>query len=84
MLFLLSEADQVRVLRKWALLLRPGARLLFTAPLQPAQWTDVLTGASCLSLGSQRYREVLHEAGLAPAPSDTDRGGNHYFHAVRP
>ena len=83
LLFLLSEADQVHVLRKWTLLLRPGARLLFTAPRQSAAWTDVLTGAPCLSLGRQRYERLLEEGGLSRAPSYTDRGGNHYYQAVR-
>ena len=55
LLFLLPPRAQQAVIRRAALALRPGGRLLMTAPWQASEWTDALTGRTSISLGRQRY-----------------------------
>ena len=82
LIFLLSPDEQEALLGKVARALKPGGRLLFTAPTQVHAWDDVLTGQPLRSLGWSRYRALLAENGLRFAGSCTDRGGNRHIHAV--
>lgn len=84
LIFLLDEPVQERVLAKSAAALTSGGRLLFTAPWQPCEWQDRLTGRRSSSLGRQRYSELLERCGLSLEEELTDEGDNHYFHFVRP
>ena len=79
LVFLLDEGSQEQLLRKCALLLRPAAQLLFTAPREKVEWEDVLTGGRSRSLGEDRYRVLLEEAGLQLTGMTTDEGGNNYY-----
>ena len=81
LIFLLDEDAQVALLGRTARALKPGGRLLFTAPTQVHSWDDVLTGRRLRSLGWTRYRDVLRENGLRFAGSCIDRGGNRHIHA---
>ncbi|MBB4080582.1 hypothetical protein GGR28_003217 [Lewinella aquimaris] len=63
--------------------LRTGGKLLFTAPRVKTEWKDVLTGEQSVSLGAERYKTVLSEAGLSLLAEFEDEGGNYYFDAVK-
>jgi len=82
LLFLLSEPDQIEVLRRTANALKPGGRFLFTAPRHMCEWIDTLTGRPSRSLGAERYEQLLHENGLRLVGTDTDEGENHYYDAA--
>ncbi len=83
LMFLLPEDAQRNVLTKVANALRPGGRLLFTAPRQRCSWVDALTGYESRSLGAQNYEAALRELGLAVGPGAQDEGENYYIFAVR-
>lgn len=84
LLFLLSEDAQQEVIRKVASVLNSGGQFLFTCPSQPCTWTDVLTGRESRSLGTERYAELLADAGLLIAGTYADEGENHYYGAAKP
>lgn len=83
LMFLLPPDEQGALIRKVAGVLDPGGEFLFTAPWQEARWEDVLTGGLSVSLGAERYRSILEEAGLELLDQGSDEGGNHYFRAAR-
>ena len=74
---------QEAVIRRAARALTPGGAFLMTAPTQTAEWVDVLTGARNVSLGADRYRALLADAGLVVEGEADDEGGNHYWQAVQ-
>lgn len=81
LMFLLKTDEQQRLIRRFAEILEPGGRLLFTAPAQPATWQDAMTGFESVSLGAERYRKFLADVGLSVADEYEDIGENHYFDA---
>ena len=81
LVFLLSEADQRTLIEQIGNALRPGGRLLFTAPWQAGEWEDLMTGETSRSLGETRYRELLTTAGFTEIKG-FEAAGNHYFEAV--
>lgn len=83
LIFLLQADEQQRLMQRFAEILEPGGRLLFTAPAQPAAWHDAMTGLESVSLGAARYRNLLAEAGLLVAEEYEDVGENHYYDAIR-
>jgi len=83
LLFLLTEEGQRQVLARIADILHPGGHLLFSAPEQPCQWTDSLTGRLSRSLGLSEYRRILTKIGCPLVERYSDEGGNHYCHARR-
>lgn len=85
LLFLLAPEAQAAVIRNMSLALRPGGRMLATAPWQAAEWTDTLTGRPCRSLGRTAYRSLFAEAGLVVTHEGEgdDEGGNYHWHAVK-
>ena len=84
LIFLLTEADQRKLLAKVADVLEPGGRFLFSAPRERCQWRDSLTGRESRSLGMETYAAQLEECGLALACCLTDEGQNHYYDVVKP
>ena len=64
-------------------LLEPGGHLLFTAPAQAGTWRDAMTGLESVSLGAERYRTLLTDAGISVVDEYEDGGENHYFEARR-
>lgn len=82
LLFLLSDADQRNAIARIATALRPGGRLLFSAPRTPCRWHDTLTGRPSLSLGEAGYRALLTEYGMTLTDLPADAGGNDYFDAI--
>jgi 2-polyprenyl-3-methyl-5-hydroxy-6-metoxy-1,4-benzoquinol methylase len=79
LIFLLPEAAQVQLIRRAALIVKPGGHFLFTAPIQKHQWQDVLTGTPSLSLGRTSYVNIAHEAGFQLEQEWSDEGENHYY-----
>ncbi len=82
LLFLLSAESQPAVIARLGAALRPGGRLLFTAPSQQVEWVDVLTRRPSYSLGRDGYVAALEAAGLRLVAEYEDEGENHYFDAV--
>ncbi len=83
LMFLLSPAAQAQLLLRIPGALKPGARLLFTAPTQAVAWRDILTGRESRSLGSAAYISLLTDAGLSLVGEYTDEGENHYYDFLR-
>jgi SAM-dependent methyltransferase len=83
LIFLLKAEDQYRLIQRFAELLVPGGRLLFTASAKPAVWNDAMTGLESVSLGAELYRNLLGTSGLSVAEEYEDVGENHYFDAFK-
>ena len=83
LLFLLSEAEQVRLIQRVAEVLLPGGRFLFTAPVEVGSWADLNTGHECRSLGRERYEGILQEAQFRLLRTDVDEGRNNYYEVER-
>ncbi len=83
LMFLLKAEEQHRLIRRFADILVPGGRLLFTSPAKPGVWKDVMTGLESISLGAEEYRKLLGAAGMLVAEEYEDAGENHYFGAFK-
>ncbi len=71
------------MIRRFADILVPGGRLLFTSPAKPAVWNDAMTGLESVSLGADEYRKLLGAAGISVAEEYEDEGENRYFDAFK-
>jgi SAM-dependent methyltransferase len=83
LMFLLKAEEQHRLIRRFADVLAPGGRLLFTASAKPAVWNDAMTELESISLGAEKYRKLLGAAGISVAKEYEDVGENHYFDAFK-
>jgi SAM-dependent methyltransferase len=83
LMFLLKTEEQHRLIRRFADILAPGGRLLFTATVEPAVWNDVMTGLESTSLGAVEYRKLLGAACILVAGEYQDAGENHYYDCVK-
>jgi SAM-dependent methyltransferase len=83
MMFLLRAEEQHRLIRRFAEILAPGGRLLFTSSAKPAVWNDVMTGVESVSLGAEEYKKLLGTAGISVVEEYEDIGENHYFDAFK-
>ena len=79
LLFLLDATAQALVIEKVARALEPQGRFLFTAPRQPLEWLDAMTGRRSQSLGEHTYERLLRDAGLTRVADADDEGANHYY-----
>ena len=79
LIFLLDRPAQINMLHRVAEILHPGAKFLFTAPVEVGRWTDQITGLTCLSLGRSAYESVLQCAGFRLIATDEDAGHNNYY-----
>lgn len=84
LLFLLPEDSQRDLIPRMAAALKPGGRLLFSAPRQICAWDDFLTGQPSLSLGADEYRRIVTGSGLQLVGEQVDEGENHYYEALKP
>lgn len=84
LMFLLTEETQRALILKMSAALKPGGRLLFTATREKHEWKDIMTERLSWSLGAERYRQLIADAGLVPGEEYRDEGGNHYFSGIRP
>ncbi len=83
LIFLLSAEDQQRLIQRFADILAPDGRLLFTSTAEPQVWNDAMTGLESRSLGAPEYRRLLSEAGFSSTDEYEDVGQNHYFDATK-
>ena len=83
LMFLLAPASQELVIRKAASVLSSGGRFLFTSPRQVTEWEDGMTGQLSVSLGAERYTQLLQAAGLTLVGEREDMGQNHYYLSVK-
>jgi hypothetical protein len=82
-MFLLKAEDQHRLIQRFAEILVPGGRLLFTSTAKPHVWNDAMTGLESVSLEAVEYRKLLGAAGISVAEEYEDVGQNHYFDALK-
>ena len=73
-MFLLKAEEQHRLIQRFADILLPGGRLLFTSTAEPHVWTDVMTGLESISLGAEEYWKLLGAAGVLVAEEYEDAG----------
>jgi SAM-dependent methyltransferase len=83
LMFLLKAEEQHRLVWRFADILVPGGRLLFTSTAKPAIWNDGMTGLESVSLGAEEYRKLLGAAGITVAEEYEDVGESHYFEAFK-
>ena len=83
LIFLLPETSQCELIRNIADALNPGGKLLFTASRQSCQWNDILTDQLSLSLGADKYRQILASASLNLIDEYVDEGGAVYYEAQK-
>lgn len=83
LMFLLKAEEQHRLIWRFADILVPGGRLLFTSTAKPAIWSDAMTGLESVSLGAEEYRKLLGATGITVAEEYEDVGENHYFEAFK-
>ncbi len=83
LLFLLPESDQAALISRIAEILQPKGRFLFMAPIQTGIWNDLNTGLECISLGRERYSQLLMDAGFRIVATYTDKGDNNYYDAEK-
>jgi SAM-dependent methyltransferase len=83
LMFILRAEEQHRLIQKFAEILVPGGRLLFTATAKPAVWNDAMTGMESISLGAEEYKMQLGAAGISVAEEYEDAGESHYFNAFK-
>jgi SAM-dependent methyltransferase len=83
LMFLLKAEEQHRLIQRFADILAPRGRLLFTSSAKPAVWNDVMTGLESISLGAEEYTKLLADAGISVAEEYEDVGQNHYFDAFK-
>ena len=83
LMFLLNAEDQHRLMKRFSEILVPNGRLLFTSPATPATWIDAMTNRESVSLGGEKYRELMDDAGLTVSAEYEDEGENHYFEAFK-
>jgi SAM-dependent methyltransferase len=83
LMFLLTAEAQALVIAKVARVLKPGGQFLFTSTVQRAEWNDAMTGRPSISLGAERYAELLEAAGLRLVEQRRDEGDNHYYLSVK-
>ena len=83
LIFLLKGEEQRRLIQRFAEVLVPGGRLLFTSPAKPVVWNDAMTELESISLGAEDYRKLLGAAGISVTEEYEDAGENHYFDAFK-
>lgn len=83
LLFLLPEEIQKLVIQKMANALSLGGKLLFTAPSRKMNWLDAITEIESVSLGAERYKELLAASCISYIEEFEDEGENHYYVGVK-
>lgn len=84
LMFLLPPDAQTTLIGKVARALNPGGKFLFTFPREAATWSDSLTGLISISLGAERYEQILRVHGLVVVGETVDEGENYYYFASKP
>lgn len=79
LMFLMQEDTQSLVIHKVAHALNPQGKCLFTSPKEIVRWRDALTNRESISLGAERYHEILNAEGLDVVGEQSDEGDNYYY-----
>ena len=79
LMFLLRPDVQCLLIRKVNQALNSNGQFLFTSPREECVWQDILTHRESVSLGADRYRELLQAEGLILVGEMSDEGNNHYY-----
>jgi 2-polyprenyl-3-methyl-5-hydroxy-6-metoxy-1,4-benzoquinol methylase len=82
-LFLLPENEQIMTIKKISDIVHPKGKFLFTAPIEVGSWKDMNTGIDCISLGYERYTEILKNSGFNLKSTFEDVGKNNYYEAEK-
>jgi len=83
LIFLLPPEVQEAVIQKAARALQTGGKFLFTATDKRSEWNDAMTDQHSISLGPEKYKELLAASGLSLIEEFEDEGENHYFNAIK-
>ena len=83
LMFLLKAEEQHRLIQRFAEILIPRGRLLFTATANPVVGNDAMTGLESISLGAKQYRKLPGAVGISVTKEYDDEGENHYFDAFK-
>ena len=84
LMFLLPPDIQTILIGKVASVLNSGGKFLFTSPRDAFTWKDIQTGRECLSLGLEKYHDMLRAAGLVLVGEASDEGENYYYFVSKP
>ena len=84
LIFLLPLDSQHLLIRKVANVLEPGGKFLFTASREPETWRDSLTDLESISLGAEKYEQLLKAEGMIVTGHATDEGENYYYFVTKP
>jgi SAM-dependent methyltransferase len=84
LMFLLPPDTQTTLIGKVARALNPGGKFLFTFTHEAATWSDSLTGRISISLGAERYQQILRTEGLVVVGETVDEGENYYYFVSKP
>lgn len=82
-LFLLPEDEQIITIKKVSDILHPKGKFLFTAPIEIGSWQDMNIGIDCISLGYEKYTEILKNLGFNLKSTFEDVGKNNYYEAEK-
>jgi cyclopropane fatty-acyl-phospholipid synthase-like methyltransferase len=83
LMFLLTEKSQIMLINKAAMALKTGGKFLFTATYNANTWNDAMTEQSSISLGAEKYKELIAASGLSLIEEWADEGENYYFNAEK-
>jgi 2-polyprenyl-3-methyl-5-hydroxy-6-metoxy-1,4-benzoquinol methylase len=84
LMFLLPADLQSVAIHKVARALNPGGKFLFTSPIETVRWHDALTNRESISLGAERYQNLLRTDGLVLAAELSGEGDNYYYSVSKP
>lgn len=83
LMFLLAVESQIILINKAAMALKVGGKFLFTATYDANTWNDAMTEQSSISLGAEKYKELIAAAGLSLIEEWADEGENYYFNTEK-
>ncbi|HXB44391.1 MAG TPA: class I SAM-dependent methyltransferase [Puia sp.] len=83
LMFLLSEQSQIMLINKAARALKTGGKFLFTATYCANTWNDAMTEQLSISLGAEKYKELIAASGLSLIEEWADEGENYHFSAEK-
>lgn len=84
LIFLLKPDDQALLIRKSSAALTSGGRMIFSAPKQICEWTDILSGRRSRSLGEIAYATLIADADMTLVKCLADDWDNNYFDISKP
>lgn len=83
LMFILPVPSQKLLIKKAATALNSGGRFLFTPTRNANTWNDAMTEQLSVSLGADKYKEMIAESGLTLIKEFEDEGENYYFDSVK-